>query len=134
MPLVFRVMKKSDDGFPTLSPTSLGARPGIDVDLDQGNVLANGKGMSVAPNWRDINILRLPKRLRPIMPGASGSNNTYCFRFGNGPFVRSDFANGLILVPDSPTHGNVAPVKSVPLATYETDLAATRKGWQVDET
>jgi hypothetical protein len=28
MPLVFRVMKKDPDGFPTLSPTSLGVRPG----------------------------------------------------------------------------------------------------------
>jgi hypothetical protein len=48
MPLVFRVMKKSEDGFPTLSPTSLGARPGIDVDLDQGTKLARYQHPSAA--------------------------------------------------------------------------------------
>ena len=56
--------------FATVSQTSLGIRPGRDVDLDaQNNVLVNGKGMSVAPSWRDINVNRIPKRLRPIMPG-----------------------------------------------------------------
>lgn len=135
MPRVFRVMRKEPDGLPTLSQTSLGVRPGIDNDLDaQNNVLVNGKGMSVAPNWRDININRVPKRLRPILPGAGGSNNTFCFRAGSGAFVQGGFANGLTLEPDSATHGNVAPAQVVPLATYETDIAATRLDWQEDET
>jgi len=57
-------MKKDADDLPTVSATSLGVRPGKDVDLDaQNNVLVNGKGMSVAPNWREINIHRIPKRL-----------------------------------------------------------------------
>src|ERR1700733_11564722 len=91
MPLVYRVMKKDDDGLPTLSPTSLGARPG-DVDVDGGNnVQVNGKGMSVSPNWRDININRIPKRLRPKLPGAGGSNNTFCFRAGLGLFQQGPF-------------------------------------------
>jgi hypothetical protein len=82
MPLVFRVMKKDDDGFPTLSPTSLGVRS-ADVDVDRAsNVLVNGKGMSVRPRWRDININRVPKRLRPLLAGANGSNNTLPFAFG----------------------------------------------------
>jgi hypothetical protein len=135
MPRVFRVMKKEADGLLTVSPTSLGVRPGVDVDLDpQGNVLVNGKGMSVVPNWRDINVNRIPKRLRSIVPGAGGSNNTFCFRTGNGAFMQGAFANGLTLEPDSATHGNVAPAQVVPLATYETDLAATRPDWQEDET
>jgi hypothetical protein len=134
-PRVFRVMRKELDGLPTVSQTSLGVRPGGDVDLDtQNNVLVNGKGMSVAPNWRNINVNRIPKRLRPIVPGAGGSNNTFCFRAGNGAFVKGAFANGLTLEPDSATHGNVAPAQVVPLATYEADLAATRPGWQEDET
>src|SRR5438270_8019185 len=120
MPRAFRVMRKEPDGLPTVSQTNLGARPGVDVDLDsQNNVLVNGKGMSVAPNWRDININRIPKRLRPILPGASGSNNTFSFRFGNGPFQQGPFAKGLTLEPDSATHGNVAPAQVVALATYE---------------
>ena len=135
MPRVFRVMRKEPDGLPTVSQTSLGVRPGIDVDLDaQNNVLVNGKGMSVAPNWRDINVNRIPKRLRPIVPGAGGSNNTFGFRTGNGAFVQGAFANGLTLEPDSATHGNVAPAQVVPLATYEADIAATRPDWQEDET
>ena len=113
----------------------LGVRPGVDVDLDaQNKVLVNGKGMSVAPNWRDINVNRIPKRLRPIVPGAGGSNNTFCFRTGNGAFVQGAFANGLTLEPDSATHGNVTPAQVVPLATYEADIAATRPDWQEDET
>jgi len=134
MPRVFRVMKKEADGLPTVSPTSLGVRPGVDVDLDpQVNVLVNGKGMSVAPNWRDINVNRIPKRLRSIVPGAGGSNNTFCFRIGNGAFVQGAFANGLTLEPDSTTHGNIAPAQVVPLTNYETDLAASRQNWQEDE-
>jgi hypothetical protein len=128
-------MRKDTDGLPTVGQTSLGVRPGIDVDLDaQQNVLVNGKGMSVVPNWRDINVNRIPRRLRPIVPGAGGSNNTFCFRTGTGPFVQGAFANGLTLEPDSATHGNVAPAQVVPLATYEADLAATRPDWQEDET
>jgi hypothetical protein len=135
MPRVFRVMRKEPDGLPTVSQTSLGVRPGVDVDLDaQNNVLVNGKGMSVAPNWRTINRNRVPKRLRLIVPGARGSNNTFCFRTGSGAFVQGAFANGLTLEPDSATHGNVAPAQVVPLATYEADLAATRPDWEEDET
>jgi hypothetical protein len=128
-------MRKDPAGLPTVSQTSLGVRPGIDVDLDaQNNVLVNGKGMSVAPNWRDINVNRIPKRLRPIVPGAGGSNNTFCFCFGKGPFQQGPFARGLTLEPDSATHGNVAPAQAVALATYEADIGATRPDWQEDET
>lgn len=134
MPRVFRVMRKEPDDLPRVSPTDLGVRP-VDVDVDaRNNVIVNGKGMSVAPNWRDININRIPKRLRPIMPGAGGANSTSCFRSGAGSFLQGSFANASTLEPDSETHGNVAPELSVPMATYEADLAATRPGWQVDET
>lgn len=135
MPRVFRVMRKEADGLPALEARSLGVRQGVDIDTDaQGNVLVNGKGMSVAPNWRNISRTRVPKRLRPLVPGARGSNNTFCFRFGDGPFVQGELAKGLTLEPDSPTHGNVAPAQPVPLNTYEMDLAATRSAWQEDET
>ena len=73
MPRVFRVMRKEPEGLPTVSQTSLGVRPAVDVDLDaQNNVLVNGKGMSVAPNWRDVNVNRIPKRLRPIVLAPNG--------------------------------------------------------------
>jgi hypothetical protein len=136
MPLVFRAMKRSEDELPTVeqSASGLGVRPGIDVDVDTwGNAVVNGKGMSVSPSWRAISILRIPKRLRDKVPGARGSNNTFCFRTGAGPFQAGEFAPGLDFVPDSATHGCVTPTQSVPLAQYESDLAATRVDWQYDE-
>ncbi len=135
MPRVFRIMKKEPDGLPTVGPTSLGVRPGVDIELDVGNnVIVNRKGMSVAPNWRDINVSRIPRRLRSIVLGARGSKGSTCFRFGDGPFQQGPFANGLTLEPDSAVHANVSPAAVAPLATYETDLAATRQNWQEDET
>ncbi len=135
MPTVYRVMRKEADNLPTVSQTSLGVRPGTDIDFDsQNNVLVNGKGMSVAPNWRNININRIPKRMRPLLAGAGGSNTWFCFRTGSGSFQQGEFATGLTLEPDSATHGNVAPVQVVPLTTYEADLAATRLDWVEDET
>lgn len=134
VPLVFRIMKKDNDDLPNVSPRGLGVRRGIDIELDARDyVIMNGKGMSVAPSWRDINILRIPKRLRSKVPGAQGSNNTYCFRYGDGPFRQGEFAAGLTLEPDSPKHGNVAPQAVVPISTYESDLAATRRDWLLDE-
>jgi hypothetical protein len=40
---------------------------------------------------------------------------------------------GLELVPDSSTHGCIAPPQLVPLATYVSDLELTRTNWQIDE-
>jgi hypothetical protein len=53
---------------------------------------------------------------------------------GEGDFAAGEIASGLMLVPDSTTHGNVAPIASVPFSTYESDLAATRAAWQIEET
>jgi len=128
-------MRKDEDGLPTVgrSASELGARPGVDIDVVDGDVLSNGKGMSVSPAWREISILRIPKRLREKVSGARGSNNTYCFRYGEGPFQDGPLAPGLVLARDSSTHGCVTPAKQIPLETYEGDLAATRAGWQIDE-
>lgn len=137
MPLVFRIMRRDPDGLPTVqqSSSALGVRPGVDVSIDaHGDVVVNGEGMSVNPNWRDASILRIPKRLRNLMPGATGSNSHCCFRAGSGPFHQGKFADGLMLEPDSATHGNIAPAEVAPLARFETDLAATRAAWLVDET
>jgi hypothetical protein len=136
MPLVFRVMKKSDDGLPTVEQSAhgLGVRPGTDVDVDaQGNVIVNGKGMSVSSSWRVISVLRIPRRLRDKVPGARGSNNRFCFRTGEGPFQAGEFSSNLDFVPDSATHGCVTPARYVSLSQYESDLAATRPDWQFDE-
>lgn len=136
MPRVFRVMKKdTNDNLPVVAQNSLGARRQTDVDVDaQNNVQVNGKGMSVSPNWRSINHKRIPKRKRDVVPGAQGSNNTFCFRHGTGPFVQGAVTNDLTLEPDSATHGNVAPAQVVQFPAYEGHLAATRPDWVEDET
>jgi len=134
MPRVYRIMKKDDDERPTLGPRSLGVRSS-EVDVDGANhVQVNGKGMSVSPRWRDISITRIPRRLRDKVRGALGSNNSFCFRFGSGPFMKGPFALGLTLEPDSPHHGTIAPVAAVPFETYQIDLEATRPDWHIDET
>jgi hypothetical protein len=137
IPKVYRTMKRDDDGYPTVEPTAkgLGVRTGIDIDVDQaGNVVLNDKGMSVAPGWRMLLPYRIPKRLRHLHPPARGADDVHCFVMGTGAFQRGTVAQGLELIPDSPTHGIVAPTKVVPLAEYEADLEATRTSWQVDET
>jgi hypothetical protein len=136
MPLVYRVMKKDEDDLPLIeqSASGLGIRPGTDVDVDSSaNVIANGKGMSVSPSWRDLPVFRIPKRLRDKAQGARGSNSVYCSRAGAGLFEPGPFTAGLELVPDSPRHGCIAPSQNMPLAEYQNDLAATRADWQIDE-
>ena len=142
-PQFYRIMRRDPgDDLPvtgTTSSSELGVRPGLDVDLDaNGEVVLNSKGMSVAPAWRDIDFTRIPKRLRPFVPGATGSNSNYCFTMGRGPFQRDPVANGLELIPDQGQppikHGNVAPSQSASLAQYQAVLGSTRSLWKIDET
>jgi hypothetical protein len=132
-------MRKAEDGFPIVarSTSGLGVRvPGmtppaqkVDVDVDaNGDVILNDKGMSVNPRWKDI----LPNFL-PMRCGGFAPNNRFCFKMGDGPFVKGAFATGLELIPDSPNHGVVAPDQTMLLADYQAHIAATRLLWQIDE-
>lgn len=137
MPQVFRIMREDPDGLPNVAPTAngLGVRAGVDIEVDrQGNVLLNGKGMSVNPEWRSAPLFRIPERLRHQKQGARGPNTNACFRCGSGAFSRGSFAERLTLEPDTPAHGVIAPTATVPLSEYEAALAATRSGWEKDET
>ena len=136
MPLVYRVMKKDEDDLPVIeqSASGLGIRPGTDVDVDsQAKVIANGKGMSVAPSWRALPVFRIPKRLRnkaqvlavPIMCTASAqvpgcSSRALLLLVWNWSLT----ARGMAVSPQAQT---------VSLAQYQNDLAATRSDWQIDE-
>lgn len=142
-PKVYRAMKRNAvDNLPVVGSSStseLGVRPGIDINVDAaGDVVLDANGMSVAPGWRELDFTRIPKRLRPFVPGATGSNNTYCFTTGSGPFRDGAVANGLRLILDQGQppikHGVIAPVQVVPLAQYQADLENTRDSWQIDET
>jgi hypothetical protein len=137
MPRVFRAMRKDEDGLPHIerSAGGLGVRLEKDIDVDpDGRVFVNGKGMSVVPDWRELPLFRIPERLRHVKRGARGSNRTFCFRSGTGPFVQGVFADGLTLEPDSANHGTIAPARVVPLSEYEAALGATRPDWVEDET
>jgi hypothetical protein len=93
MPKVYRSMKKADDGKPVVdvSGKGLGVRGTpvigvVDVDLDHsGNVILNGKGLSVAPAWR----------LQAAFPGARGSRDLFVLRLGTPPLPMGQ------LLPDS---------------------------------
>lgn len=141
-PKIYRAMKRDQaDSLPVAGSTSsseLGARPGVDITVDAaGNVVCDNTGMSVSPAWRDLDFTRIPKRLRHLVPGATGANNTSCYTMGNGPFQNAVVANGLELIPDQGqvpiTHGVITPVQVVLLAQYQTDLENTRAAWQIDE-
>lgn len=142
-PKVYRAMKQDpNDGLPLVGSTSsseLGVRSEVDIAVDAaGNVILDESGMSVAPGWRVLRFTRIPKRLRHIVPGAKGQNNTACYTIGPGPFQNGPIANGLELICDEGqppiNHGVIAPTKAVPLGQYQEDLANTRTEWRIDET
>ena len=139
MPRVWRVMTVDGDR-PKVGPTArtLGVRAppsrygDIVVEAD-GTVGPGRGGMSVALAWRDLPRHRIPARLQSELPSAAGSNKDACWRMGEGAFEAGPIGSGLQLRPDSPKHGVVEPSATVPVATYQADLAATRDRWVVDE-
>ena len=136
MPRVFRVMKKdANDNLPVVAQNSLGARPQTDVDVDaQNNVQVNGKGMSVSPNWRDINHKPHSETKARRRSGGPREQQHVLLSARNRP-IR---AGSSYERPDArtrrTTHGNVAPVQVVQFPAYEGYLAATRPDWIEDET
>jgi hypothetical protein len=142
MPTIFRPMKRAADGLPVVGSNSkeLGVRPppnpNADIDLDQNEyVVQNGKGMSVAANWRNLLAHLIPKRLRPHFPGAVGSDLLSCYKMGAGTFVAGAVSADLdlLLKPGTLTAGIVAPTQSVHRDQFQADLAATRNQWSIDE-
>ena len=95
--------------------------------------MLNHKGMSVVPGWRDLPFHRIPERLRTEVPSARGANDTSCFRMGEGTFAEGHLASGLELKLDRPTHGVVVPSRLMSLEAFQSDLAATRDLWTIDE-
>lgn len=135
-------MRKETDDKPIVdaSGKGLGVRivpiNGIcDVDLDaDGNIVLNGKGMSVAPQWRALPFFLIPKRLRGKCEEARGSDQGHCFVMGSGPFENGLVATRLLLHCDRPNHGNVIPQQLVSSLKFQADIASTRSDWIIDET
>lgn len=134
---MFRAMLKDNDDKPTVGQgfCELGARAN-EIDLDaQNNAIPTDKGMSVAPEWRLLPVVVLPRRLDPR---GRCKKPVHCFRRGANPFQKVVFGTNLELVPDAPQHGVVShgivrPEQSVPVADHLQNLAATRAEWELDE-
>src|SRR5687767_11743213 len=115
MPLIYRSMTV-EGGKPLIenSARGLGVRigdaPGDDVSIDaDGHVHPEAGGMSVAPSWRDLEVHRIPKRLKHVVAEARGSNRDACWRMGAGPFENAPIAARLVLRAESEIHGYVEP-------------------------
>ncbi len=107
-----------------------------DIDIDgTGCAVANRKGMSVSANWRFLEPHLIPEELDDGVNGASGKGmEVFVHGQNTGPFAEGPVATGLELCFKEARSdaGNVCPVVTVPLAQYQTDLAATRPDWIID--
>ncbi len=95
MPKICRSMLE-DGGTPKVGSGGklLGVRlstdpPDIRVDPN-GDVHPNTGGMSVAPEWRKLPSFLIPRRLKPLLPDACGSNKLVCWTMGEGRFEEGD--------------------------------------------
>lgn len=143
MPTMFRSMKRAGDGLPVVGTNSkeLGVRvppnKHADIDLDANDcIVLNGKGLSVAADWRELLPHLIPRRLKSLSPDASGANTLACYRMGSGAFAAGAVNNDLSLVlkQGNSQAGNIVPNQSVHRDRFQALLAATRNEWTVDET
>ena len=135
MPLVYRAMTP-DGEKPLIAPSArgLGVRPGHDIEVSsEGYVEPLNGGMSVAPSWRELKRHRIPRRLRHLAPGATGSTKYRCWRMGDGPFLPGSIGERLYLRPDRPAHGTIEPSSKMLLDEFQAALAATCDEWVIDE-
>lgn len=137
MPKIYRVMNGADSR-PTVGdgPLDLGVRVPRDIQPDvHGDVLPNSGGMSVSPRMTALPPHRIPKRLRPLVPKATGKDFHFVWSMGEGPFVADVSAPGLRLRPDpaNSKHGFVEPEAVMPIGDYRQSLEATQAKWRVDE-
>ncbi len=89
--------------------------------------------MSVVPDWRLLRYYRIPRRLSHIVPEASGKNTDACWRLAEIAFSNGIVAVRLQLRINSPEHGTIEPVNVTSVENFQSDLAATRDQWIVDE-
>lgn len=142
VPTMYRSMKRSPDGKPTVGSKSkeLGVRvppdPHTDVDLDSSQfVILNRRGMSVVDNWRIQQVHLIPKRLKNLVQGAIGSDNMSCWRLGLAPFAEGTVTESLDLVlkTNNSRAGNIVPRISQHVQDFQDALESTRNHWIVDE-
>ena len=111
----------------------LGVKPGeVDIGAD-GNVTINRRGMSVAPCLCAFLPHMVHRRLKPLVPGASGEGNRFVWRMHDGPFATAPITQELHMQVTSSTHGVVRPAVKLTSSEYLAALASTRLDWQIDE-
>lgn len=125
-PIVGDAANKLGVRFPPVAPA--------DVDLcpATGKVLANRKGMSIAPDWRNLPVHRIPVRLQPRFPAAVGSNRYRCYRLREFEFVDCSISQLLVLFVGQ-GHGVICPRVDMPADQLRVALSETRAEWEVDE-
>lgn len=112
----------------------IGEVPPNDIAIDEsGNVHPNAGGMSVAPSWHDLEVHRIPKRLKHIVPDARGSNADACWKLGAGSFDNGAISTQLAVRKENEVHGFVEPAHSMTADSYVTALTETRDQWVIDE-
>ena len=129
-------MKAGDDGLPCVkrSASCLGVRLDKDVVTDvNGEVTSESGGMSVRPSLKSFPIDFVPERLRGLVPGARGSNNSWVWSFGAGAFESGPINDSLNLRKDKPDHGCIVSAIQTCFTNYETSLIGTRGEWLIDE-
>ncbi|MGL4551983.1 MAG: hypothetical protein ACRC33_12460 [Gemmataceae bacterium] len=100
-----------------------------------GVVQADGKGMSVTADWRNLPPEIIPEELEDDENGARGKKMAvFVHGNGTGPFAAAPVAVGLEmrLKPGRTDSGNVCPVAAVTLADFQAALAGTAPGWVID--
>lgn len=136
VPLIYRAMTREGDK-PKIGPSArtLGVRPSVDITADEnGFVIPQTGGMSVAPSWRDLPPHRIPLRLQPIARDACGRNEDACWRMGSGDFDDSPVTDSLDLRREKSDHGLVEPSRTMELNDFQVAIASTYDLWDIDET
>jgi hypothetical protein len=113
----------------------LGVRTnGTDIPIDgDGSVQPGTGGLSVSPNWQDLPLFLIPRRLQSIVKDARGNNRLACFRLSDFSFAAAQIDEQLWMRPDSVNHGIIEPTYKMKFDDYQRALAATRDSWAIDE-
>ena len=100
-----------------------------------GQVQADGMGMSVSADWKNLDPQLIPEELEDDENGARGKKMAvFVLGNGTGPFAEAPVAHGLEMhfKPNKTDSGNVCPVVATMLVQFQADLAATAPNWEID--
>lgn len=121
---LFRSMQSAEDGLPLLDASSrtLGARPQVDIPIDDSGMVQPGTGgMSVSPD----DPRNLPPHRRPPGFGGTGLDQVFTIReadLGSDLVYRADPAN-------PSRHGFIEPMRPMTFQRYQVAIWATRTAW-----